>query len=800
MMVKRFSFLLPSVLCSALLSAQESGDSLSVEQLSQAVVVAVRGQQEAPFPRTVLGRDDLEEFSRGGRELPSLLSRTPGVISWSDNGLGTGTSYLRIRGAGDSRINVTLDGVPLNSPEDQCVFWANMNGYAHLLGDVSVQRGVGSSTNGDGAFGGTVALSTRAPSRQASGQISFAAGSYGTMHGGGAFSTGLFGRGFVVDGAWHHSTTDGYDHGTAGSSGSWYGGAAWYGRALTVRYKNIGNYEHTGQAWNGVTAGDGDLSLMDGTWGASTGIRTYADMYRHGLGRFNSLYERLTYGDSGDFAQTPDGKYITERYAMSDGSLWPRTTDNFNQDHNLLSAVWRPSATLTLTGTLHYTYGYGYYEELRYRNKLKKFGLALPGVSRSDFVRCKGLVQHTGGAVLSANWISGPWDIAAGASWQQFFGNHFGRLTYASEPAVSAAYLSDGAWSYYDSDAWKRDGNVFIKALRRFSDGLDAFVDLQYRHVGYRSSGINDKFYEEGSGYYNQPLDIDKSYDFFNPKLGLNWQQGGRRAYASLALSHREPERNNFTDNGSYPPPVAEKLLDLEIGYGWTGESLEFSAGMYYMGYRDQFVQTGAQSDIGEALTTNIARSYRAGFEASVACKAASWLDLEANAALSSNRILDFDEVVEDWDAATGYATLHYDSSTLAFSPSAILNGFVTAHFGLVKAAWHTAFVSRQYLDNTGNRDRSLPAYSLSALDLSYTARSGRGAEGASGAGRRYGIREAVFGLSLGNLFNARVAAGGWVYSALCASAGHDDGNRYYQIGFVPVAGFTAMGSVTLKF
>ena len=245
-------------------------------------------------------------------------------MSWSGNGLGIGTSYLRIRGAGDSRINVTVDGVPLNSPEDQCVFWANMNSYSALMESVQIQRGVGSSTNGDGAFGGSVALRTKAPSYDPFVELNASYGSYNTYNTGFSMSTGLLGNHFVADAAFHTTGTDGYIHGTAGKSGSWYAGLNWIGRDFIIRYRNIGNYEHTGQAWNGVTAGTDDLSIMDGTYGKNTGIKTYADMYREGLGKFNSLYESM------------DPKtYETTRYTLNDGSYWPKTTDNFWQDHNI---------------------------------------------------------------------------------------------------------------------------------------------------------------------------------------------------------------------------------------------------------------------------------------------------------------------------------------------------------------------------------------------------------------------------------------------------------------------------------
>ena len=776
--------------------AQEKPDSLIMEQLQEVVVRAVRGHEEAPFAVSRIERAELADFSKTGKELPSLFSRTPGVVSWSDNGLGTGTSYLRIRGSADSRINVTLDGVSLNSPEDQCVFWANMNSYSSLLGSATIQRGVGSSTNGDGAFGGTVALSTRVPANVASGELSFSYGSYGTGNWGGSFSTGLIRNHLVLDGAFHQTTTDGYVHGTAGRSGSFCAGLSWYSANLSIRYRNIGNYEHTGQAWNGVTAGDNDMSLMDGTYGINTGIKTYADMCRVGLGRYNSLYESLSYDSSGSFARDFDGNYLTARYRMSDGSYWSATTDNFRQDHNLLSATWLVNDRLTTSATLHYTYGYGYYEEFRPNNKLSKFGINFdhyiyaPGWTlpkRSDFVRQKGLEQHTYGLVWNINWRKDSWDVIGGASWQRFGGNHFGYLTYVADPILSGYLLSDGKYKYYDSDACKYDGNVFVKALYHFSSSLDGFVDLQYRRVRYTTDGINDKFYLEGSRYYNQPLDIAEHYGFFNPKAGLSWHDGPHRVFGSVAQSHREPERNNFTDNGSYPPPVAESLTDFEAGYGFSGDRFRSGLNLYYMKYYNQFVQTGLLSDIGEKLTTNIKDSYRAGVEASLACDLASWLSLEANAALSSNRIKDFDEVVEDWDL--GSRTIHYDSSTLAFSPSAILNGFADFRWKAFKAQWHTSFVSRQYLDNTQNLDRSLPAYSLSDLSLNYTL-----------GNISRGLRSIDFGLYFGNVFNAHAAQGGWVYSAIYESGGHGNDNRYYQIGFVPAAGFTALGSVTIKF
>ena len=769
-------------------------DSTQVEALQEVVVKGVRAQKNAPYAISNIKKKQLNEFSKTGKELPFLFSQTPGVLAWSENGLGTGTTYMRIRGAGDSRINVTLDGVPLNSPEDQCVFWANMNSYGSLLGSVQIQRGVGTSTNGDGAFGGTVALSLATPMQTPSLEVSGSYGSFNTYNIGGKFSTGLLWKHWILDGSYHETHTDGFIHGTSGRSGSYYGGLAWVGDKLQIRYKNIGNFERTGQAWNGVTAGDNDMSLMDGTYGIKTGIKTYEDMYNAGLGKFNSLYEYLTYDTDGNFAKDANGNYVTARYQMADGSYWDKTTDNFWQNHNILSAAWDINAHWSATASLHYTYGSGYYSEFRPNNKLTKFGLTMKdadgnNIKKTDFVRKKGLTQNTYGYLANVNYKDDAWDVIGGFSVQQFEGSHYGDLTYVANPTV-AAYFSKmykGQYRYYYSESFKQDANVFVKASYHFSEQWDAFADVQYRHVRYETDGYNDKYYIDDYGIPQKHwLDINEKYNFLNPKAGFSWQQDGHRVYGSVALSHREPERNNFTDNGSYPAPKAESLMDYELGYTYNGGILRAGANFFYMNYTDQFVQTGQVSDIGENLTTNIKDSYRMGVELQAAVDPTSWLTIEGNAALSTNKIKDFDEVVEDWD--NGSRTIHYDNSTLAFSPSTILNGFINLHYKGWQAVWHTNFVSRQYLDNTENCDRSLPSYSVSNLTLSYTLRP------------KKVMKEAIFGLNFNNLFDKHYAASGWVYSAIYESGGHGNDNRYYQIGFIPMAGFTMQGNVTLRF
>lgn len=797
-------------------SERLNGDSVKMEQLQEVVVKAVKAPNNAPFAVSKIDRKQLETFSKTGQELPFLFARTPGVVAWSENGVGTGTTYMRIRGAGDSRINVTLDGVSLNSPEDQCVFWVNMNSYASLLSNVQIQRGVGTSTNGDGAFGGTIALQSKFPDTFPSLELTASGGSYNTWNYGGSFSTGLIGPkmrdgekekmrnfgGIIIDGAYHGTQTNGYIHGTDGRSGSYYGGITYInnGGTLKLSYKNIGNYERTGQAWNGVCPGDGEYSMN-----SYLGVRTYKDLYDMGLGRYNELYENFT----------PDwnGGWTIDRYQMKDGSLYPKATDNFWQNHSLLNLTWRINDHWSTTGTLHYTYGHGYYDSFRYQNKPKKFGLPTTlsdgsTLGKEDYVRRRGLLQHCYGTVWNVNFKNDKWDVLGGFSLQNFEANHYGYLLYTSNDQLRADLFHDknGWYEYYNSNADKADQQLFLKGMYHITKAWDIFADIQYRHVGFITNGTCASMQQQPDGSYKAlPLNIRKQYDFANPKAGISYHKDGHSAYLSYALSHREPELNNYTENSNNSAPKAESLHDVELGYNYQTERWHAGIGLYFMGYRNQFVQTGQYSDIGEKLTTNIKSSYRMGMELTAGVNVTKWFSLEANAALSRNRILDFDEVVETYDDSWNTlpsTTVHYDNSTLAFSPSVILNGFADFHIRGFEATWHTNFVSRQYLDNTCNRDRSLPRYTQTNIRLGYTLPIGRSEKGNARSEKLNGFGsrpQIIFGLNLNNIFNRHYASSGWVYSAIVGT-GYPEQNRYYQIGYVPMAGFTAMGNITLKF
>lgn len=765
-------------------------DTTRVNNLNEVVVKAVRAPKSSPFAVENIKKTELERFASSGKELPWLFARTPGVLAWSENGVGTGTVYMRMRGAAGSRINVTVDGVPLNSPEDQCVFWANMNSYAALMGSAQIQRGVGASTNGDGAFGGSVSLATAAPSLKPTVEVTGSYGSFNTYRVGGNFSTGLLADHFIIDGAYHETNTDGYIHGTGGRSGSYYGGLTWLGDRFKLSYKNIGNFEYTGQAWNGVAACnyDGDTDLK--AWG----INSYKDMWKHGLGKFNSLYEELVIPMDDNWAADPTKPLTTERYKMRDGSYWKQTTDNFEQSHNILNFTWQPAdMRWSHSVTAHYTYGYGYYTEFKKDTKLaSKFGInemyekngELKPV-KSDAIRKKGLTQNNYGALYNVNYKDALWDVMGGFSMQLFRCNHWGKVTYIADEALEKKYFTNGRYKYYDSDANKNDWSWFFKANRKFGNGWNWFLDMQMRYVNYNTDGLNDHFEQGADGNYkNQSIDINENYFFVNPKAGISYDANGHKAYASIAYANREPERNNFTDNIGYGNPSPERLLDLEWGYQYQGENWFAGVNFYYMKYVNQFVMTGEKSDIGESLTRNIKDSYRLGAEVSAGWSPLSWLSVEGNAALSRNRLKNFKECVESWDGPAVWNT--YKSSTIAFSPSAILNGFVDVHFAGFRATWHTNFVSKQYLDNTESSERSLPCYSQTNVNASYTFNFAK---------RVLGLKQVVLGADFNNIFDRHYAASGYVYYDW-----YNNNKRNSTVAYIPMAGFNCLGTVTLKF
>ena len=723
-----------------------SDDSLSVS-LDEIVIETNSVSRTAPIAISTLDSRTLQR-NNNGQDLPYLLGMTPSLVTTSDNGLGIGLTSFRIRGTDASRINLTYDGVALNSPEDQTVFWANMNAFSDNLDGVQVQRGVGTSTNGSGAFGATVTMQSESPAMDPAIQLSTRGGSYGTFQYGVKASSGLLDDRWVFDGRFSHTLTDGYIDRTAGNLGSYYGAASCYGDDWVVKLKNFGSYEHVQQAWNGVPSDS-----------IAAGNRTY-----------NSL----------------------GRYTDSSGDVhWHPTTDNYIQNNTQLSYVGMPTEGLTIHGVLHYTYGSGYYDDYKaddayYKYKMESYTNSVgQEVSSGDVIRQKWLRNHNAGLIADIRYKANRLTLTSGFSASYFHGLHWGEVSNAINYPLHI--LSH----YYDSEADKSEAAVFAKVEYQLADHLFAYGDLQYRYIDYSITGINDKF---TSDHIQQTLDIHESFPFFNPKTGISWRTKRYDIYASAARTHREPTRNNYTDAGtSNPLPQSETLNDLEVGYNfhWTASHNPFAiaAGInaYWMDYDNQLIQTGQLSDIGEALTCNVAQSYRCGLELTARAQY-GLLAWDGNCTLSRNRILDFTEYVDNWDGSPIQA--HYDKTDIAFSPSVIAASSLRIGKDDLWGSITTNYVGRQYLDNTRCLERSLEAYCVTGLQLGYDFTL-----------QTYYSQTADFSLTLNvnNLFGARYATGGWIYTAVSESCGYTLDNRYREDGLFVQAPFCAFIGLTIK-
>jgi len=721
-----------------------STDSIAkTAKLDEVLIEANAVSRTVPMAMQTLEGRELRE-SDSGRDLPWLLMMTPSVVTSSDNGLALGLTSFRIRGTDASRINLTYDGVALNSPEDQTVFWANMNAFASSVEAIQVQRGVGTSTNGSGAFGATITMLSQKPSLKPSFQAMVRGGSYGTWQYTAKASSGLMADHWVAEGRYSQTLTDGYIDRTAGNLGSYFGALNYYGDNIVVQLKNFGSFEHTGQAWNGVPS----------------------DSIAAGNYTYNNLGEHID-----DNGQT----------------VWTPTTDNYLQNNTQLSFVYTPSNSLRLHGVLHYTYGEGYYDD--YKADAKYYKFRLPSyldesgneVDRGDLVRQKWLRNHNMGGIFDVRYRNDRLSLIGGASFSHFIGAHWGVVPYARN------YPEHIYGHFYDSDATKSDAAAFAKAEYSLTRHLLAYADMQFRYVDYHITGMNDKYYDDHS---QQPLNVHERFPFFNPKAGLSWRTKNHTVYASYARAHREPTRNNYTDAGTSEKPLPETLNDIEAGYQfhWSNDekkAAQAGVNVYLMDYDNQLIQTGQVSDIGEALTTNVAQSYRHGVELTAGMKY-GLVSLSGNCTLSENKILNFTEYVDNWEGAP--VQVNYPETDLAFSPSLTAGGMLRIGTDKAWGSLSTRYVGRQFLDNTGSVERSIDPYCVSDFQLGYAF-----------SWQHYYEKSTDFELTLNvnNLFNARYATGGWIYTAV--GYGYTLDSRYREDGLFVQAPLTAFLSLAIK-
>lgn len=633
-----------------------------------------------------------EQLNRSnvGQNLPYLLSSTPALIATSDDGLGVGYTYFRIRGTDHTRINMTVNDVPLNDSESQTVFWVNMTDMSSSMSSIQVQRGVGSSTNGSASFGGSINMQTYGKQMTAVDDsvshvtLGFNGGMYNTFR-------EMLSANIVLPNQWQANArfskvnSDGFLYRTASDLYSYYGDLGWYGSHTQVVARFFGGSEKTGMGWDGV-----DHATAYGLNGADR--------------RYN-----------------PAGEYTTTAIDGSDSTAYyPNQTDNYAQQHAQLTFNHRFTPQWLLSATAHYTHGAGYYEQYK-RKKLSYWGL--PYSHKAYGMYRKHLDNHFFGGILTTRYISEPLDLQFGGAVNHYIGEHFGTLHYLEDTLVLPV-----SYEYYRNDAKKTDANIYAKAnwrvINQGQEKLSLYADLQYRYVRYERNGVNDE------DMTNLPLKVN--FHFFNPKAGLTYQNRGHLFSASFAIANREPNRNNYKENvlfdattGDYVGlPHAERLYDYEVGYAYSHSRFALGANLYFMDYDNQLVLTGEYNDVGAYKTKNVKDSYRMGVELTAGVKIFDWLRWDGNLVASRNKILNYHQYVDLYDNQNDWNWIGQDSvvgtTTIAFSPSITALSLFTFDVADFTATIQTSVVGKQYLDNTEDENASMRAYSTTNINLQY--------------------------------------------------------------------------------
>ena len=706
-------------------------------------VVANRASAKTPIAFTNVLKSEIAG-SNTGRDIPYLLGMTPSVVSASDAGSGMGYTYMRVRGSDASRINVTANGIPINDSESHNVYWVNMPDFASSVRDIQVQRGAGTSTNGAGAFGASVNMVTDSPSDDPYAQLSTSYGSYNTNKQTLRAGSGLLSDRWTVDMRLSHLGSDGYIDRAFSKLWSYFGQVGYNHGGTSLRLVSFGGKEETYMAW--------DYASME-------------DMALYGR-RYN-----------------PCGQYVAD-----DGSVayYPDQTDHFVQLHFQLILSQRLSDSWNLSAALHYTDDNGYYTQYKTRRTLVEYGLQPfeladgTQVSKSDLVRLKYNRNHFGGGLFSLRYLRNRWDATFGGAANRFRGNHFGQVQWVRNYVGPIDPLQE----YYRNRGDKTDANVYARGTYDLGRGFSAYGDLQYRHIDYTITGAND-IYDWNTGAPVH-LDVDRHYDFFNPKAGVNWIGKGHRAYASWSVAHKEPVRTNFTDGDPDKYPTSERLFDYEAGYSFEGRIFSAGANFYFMDYRNQLVTTGQLSDTGNPLTENVPHSYRLGVELQGRFRPVEWFDWQANATLSRNRICNFVEYIYE-DGWQNPITVDCGDTPIVFSPSFTFNNSFTFNRSGVDAQLVSRYVSKQYLNNAGSDDAVLPSYFVSDLHAGYTFRNVAS------------LQKLRVGVSVYNLFNERYFANG--YSGAGYTVGANGEKEIYRYaGYAAQAPINVMGTVTIDF
>jgi len=699
-------------------------------QSGEVVVSATRANKKTATTFTNVSKAEIAARNFG-QDLPYLLEQTPSVVVNSDAGAGVGYTGIRIRGSDITRINVTVNGVPINDAESHGVFFVNMPDFASSVEDIQVQRGVGTSTNGAGAFGASINIQTQQVRRQAYAETDNSYGSFNTWKNNVRFGTGLINGKFAFDGRLSRISSDGYIDRASSDLKSFYFSGGYYGEKSSLKLVTFSGKEKTYQAWYGTPE-----ALV---YGSQQDVLDYIE--RNGIegrDKENLLSAGRTYN------------YYT----------YDNETDNYQQDHYQLHLSHDFAPGLTFSGALHYTAGLGYYEQFKPEDDLADYGLPnveIGGqtITSSDIIRRRWLDNDFYGVTYALQYNPGQrLNATLGGAWNRYGGSHFGEIIWARY-----ASTSNIRHRYYDNDAEKTDFNVFAKASYSLSNALSVFGDLQLRTVQYQFLGFDN----DGKNISQQA-----NYTFWNPKAGITYDlKPDHQFYASLAVGNREPVRDDFTESTPNSRPKHETLRNLEAGYrgmlelgALLGQRLtaDLEATAYYMDYKNQLVLTGQINDVGAYTRTNSDKSYRQGVEVAGGLRLGTRTSLRSNIAYSQNKIENFSEFIDDYENGDQVRN-DYKETTIAFSPELVTSSQLEVEVlkGL-RAAFIYKTVGRQYLDNTENPDRVIPAYEVGDVRVRYTVELGKW------------MKQLELGLLVNNVFNEMYAANGYTYSYIYGS------------------------------
>lgn len=719
----------------------------TIQLTDEVVITATRAGENAPATFSTVDKTAIQK-QNFGQDLPFLLNWTPSIVTTSDAGTGIGYTGMRIRGSDATNINVTINGIPYNDAESLGTFWVDIPDIATSTQSIQIQRGVGTSTNGGGAFGASINLQTNTLNDQPYATIGSAAGSFGTFKNSINFGTGMLNDHWVIDGRISKIVSDGFIDRATADLESYYFSAGYYSGKTLIKAITFGGHERTYQAWYGVPQSrlENDIEAMEQT----VINEGWNEEQRQNLLTSNSrTFNPYTYKNQ---------------------------VDDYNQQHYQLHFSQQLKDGLTANAALHYTPGKGYYEEYRYDNDFEDYGIdpiTIGGetITSSDLIRRRWLDNDFYGITYSVNYQKNNLDLIVGGAWNRYEGDHFGEIIWAEVSPVPAEY------QYYFNSGDKRDFNIFTKATFSFTDRISGYLDLQYRKVDYSANGLENKQFN---------IDVNETFDFFNPKAGvvvsLNDQD---QLYASYSLAHREPVRSDFVDAPAGKKPVHEKLHNVEMGYKYIKDRLQLKVNYFLMLYRDQLVLTGELNDVGASLRTNVDQSYRTGIEAEALIRISNKFAWTGNMTLSQNKIKDFTEVLYDygmnWDEYNVVEN-KYSNVNIAYSPSLIaasgLSYFPVRNLELTLL---TKYVSKQYLDNTANNARVIDDYLINDIRITYTVKPSL-------------MKELAFSLLLNNILDETYESNGYTWGYL------GGGGSYRENYYYPQAGLNFMGMVTLKF